>query len=512
MNTLAQRAPDDSDESGKHGGKDSGKDAPHGKMLHPVVMMIWVLAAALAMTYFIDAGHFDRKNKLVVPGTYQVVPKTSGLAALFAAPAKPPAAISTAPSAAPAAPAETAKVKPARAAPASLASVFLAIPTGLIKNAPLIFMVMFVGGMFGVMRKTGVVDAGIERLLQLTAGNVYVLAPLLMVLIGLGSTLLGFISEYLVIIPMVMVLAKRLGLSNLFAVGLVAIAAKVGYIASVTNPLSLAVAQPIVGVPLFSGIGMRIAVFVVFLTLGILYLLYHVKKSGYRRERAQAEFDGLGEIHTKLSARHKVTLAVLAAAAVMLVVGTRNLGWGNVELSAFYVVVSIVTAAVGRLDSRTAADAFVDGMKGMILAGLLIGLAASVELILQASLVLDTLINDFTLLVRGESAAWIANGLMAVQMVLDVFIPSVSGKAAVSMPIIGPIAQLSGVSGQTSVLAFILGGGLTNMVTPTSGMLLAYLATARVGFGEWIRFILPLFVVLLLLSMGALAMAVWIGY
>jgi hypothetical protein len=117
------------------------------------------------------------------------------------------------------------------------------------------------------------------------------------------------------------------------------------------------------------------------------------------------------------------------------------LHWGNVELSAFYVFISIVAAAVGRLDSRSAADAFVDGMKGMILAGLLIGLAASVELILQNSLVLDTLIDHFTRLARGQSAVWVANGLMAVQMVLDVFIPSVSGKAAVSMPIIGPIGR-----------------------------------------------------------------------
>jgi uncharacterized ion transporter superfamily protein YfcC len=461
---------------------------PHGKMLHPVVMMLWVLAAALALTWLVDAGQFERHGKLVVPGTYHVVPKTGGIATLVA-------------------PAVT-KSTPEHAAPASLVSVFVAVPGGLIKNAPLIFMVMFVGGMFGVMRRTGVVDAGIDRLLQLTAGNVYVLAPLLMILIGLGSTLLGFISEYLVIIPMVMVLAKRLGLSNLFAVALVAIAAKIGYIASVTNPLSLAVAQPIVGVPLFSGIGLRLAVFVVFLALGIAYLLIHVRRSGYRREGAVAAL----QAQTRLSRRHKATLVVLAFAAAALIFGTRELEWGNVELSAFYVAISIVTALVARLDSRSASDAFVDGMKGMVLAGLLIGLAASVEIILQNSLVLDTLVNAFTQLARGQSAVFVANGLMAVQMLLDVFIPSVSGKAAVSMPIIGPIAQLSGVSGQTSVLAFVLGGGLTNMVTPTSGMLLAYLATARAGFGEWLRFILPLFLTLLLLSAATLALAVATGY
>jgi len=480
-----------------HGGDDARSAAdsdhgkrPHGHMLHPVVMMIWVLIAAVALTYCIDAGRFDRKQQIVVPETYHRLPKTASLTALIA----PNVTQSTAD----------------HAAPASLISAFVAVPNGLIKNAPLIFMVMFVGGMFGVMRKTGVVDAGIDRLLQLTAGNVYLLAPLLMILIGLGSTLLGFISEYLVIIPMMMVLAKRLGLSNLFAVGLVAIAAKIGYIASVTNPLSLAVAQPLVGVPLFSGIAMRIGVFVVFLTLGIMYLLYHTHRSGYRRDQAQAGIHAQQQV--ALSPRHKATLLVLAIAAAMLVVGTREFRWGNIELSAFYVLISMVTAVVGRLDSRSAADAFVEGMKGMILAGLLIGLAASVEQILQNSLVLDTLIDYFTRLAHGQSPIWVANGLMGVQMLLDIFIPSVSGKAAVSMPIIGPIAQLSDVSGQTSVLAFILGGGLTNMVTPTSGMLLAYLATARVGFGEWLKFILPLFLALLLLSVATLALAVLTGY
>lgn len=460
---------------------------PHGKMLHPVVMMIWVLAAAVALTWLVDSGRYARNGKLVVPGTYQVVPKATSLATLVA-----PA---------------VSKSTPQLAMPASLVSAFVAVPGGLVKNAPLIVMVMFVGGMFGVMRRTGVVDAGIDRLLQLTGNDVYLLTPLLMILIGLGSTLLGFISEYLVIIPMVMVIAKRLGLSNLFAV---ALAAKIGYIASVTNPLALAVAQPLVGVPLFSGVALRAAVFAVYLALGILYLLHHVKRSGYRRERAKA----LAHAHgvARLSVRHQATLALLAAAVAMLVFGTRELKWGNIELAAFYAFVAIAAAAIGGLDSRSAADAFVDGMKSMMLAALLMGLAASVELLLQNSLVLDTLIHLFTRLANGQSPVWVANGLMAVQMVLDVFIPSVSGKAAVSMPIIGPIAQLSGVSGQTSVLAFVLGGGLTNLVTPTSGMLLAYLATARVDFGAWLRFVLPLFAVLLALSCGVLAFAVQIGY
>ncbi len=458
---------------------------PRRRMLHPVMMMLGVIIAALALTYMVDSGHYQRKGKLVVPGTYQVLAKTHNAGALLATSVPAPTE--------------------SRAAPASFISALNAVPRGMVKNSELIFMVMFIGGMFGVMRRTGVVDAGIDRLLEVTDGNVYVLAPLLMLLIGLGSTFLGFISEYLVIIPVLMVLAKRLGLSNLFAVALVAIAAKIGYIASVTNPLALAVAQPLVGVPLFSGMGMRLAVFVVFLPLGILYLMHYVRRSGYVQAPSRTTAG-------KLSPRHTAILIALALAGVALVLGTRDYHWHSIQLASFYVFLSVVIALLGGLDSRSASDAFVDGMKGMILAGLLIGLAASVELILQDSAVLDTLIHAVTSLAKEQSPAWVAQGLMGVQMFLDVFIPSVSGKAAVTMPIIGPIAQLSGVSGQTTILAFLLGGGLTNMVTPTSGMLLAYLATARVGYGEWIRFILPLFIVLFLLSGATLAIAVSIGY
>ncbi|CAM8770517.1 C4-dicarboxylate anaerobic carrier family protein [Burkholderia pseudomallei] len=124
---------------------------PHGKMLHPVVMMIWVLAAAVALTWLVDSGRYARNGKLVVPGTYQVVPKATSLATLVA-----PA---------------VSKSTPQFAMPASLVSAFVAVPGGLVKNAPLIVMVMFVGGMFGVMRRTGVVDAGIDRLLQLTGND-----------------------------------------------------------------------------------------------------------------------------------------------------------------------------------------------------------------------------------------------------------------------------------------------------------------------------------------------------
>jgi uncharacterized ion transporter superfamily protein YfcC len=458
----------------------------HAKIVHPVVMMLLIIVSAILLTYVISSGEFERKDGLVIPGTYRTIPKDAGLEALVRA--APP------------------KSTAARAYPASAVTLFSAIPAGMIRAAPLIFMVMFIGGMFGVLRKSGALDAGIDRLLALTRGNVYWMTPLLMIVICAGSSFLGLISEYLVIIPMVVLLARRVGLGPLFATALVAIAAKLGYLSSVTNPLAVGIAQPIVGVPVFSGLWLRMVIFVVYLGLGIAYLLWYVKRQGGFTEPKDID-------HAKrLSARHLAILVVLLTSVVGLVLGTRTWGWHSAELAAYYIFLAFVIALISGLPSRESAEAFIDGMKGMILGGLLIGLASSVEIILRDSLVLDTVIHDLASWVEGKSAIVVAEGMVLIEIVLDVLIPSTSGKAAISMPLLGPIGTLSGVSAQTTVLAFLFGNGLTNIVTPTSGMLLAYLATGGVAYGQWIRFIMPLVTVLFVLSLAVMAIAVVIGY
>lgn len=304
---------------------------------------------------------------------------------------------------------------------------------------------------------------------------------------------------------MMLVLAEKLKLGPLFAVALVAIPAKLGYLASVTNPLPLVIAQPIVGVPVFSGAGFRMVMWVVFLALGMAYLLFNVWRSGF--SRADAGFEAV-----KLTRRQVAVLAAVGLGILAIVYGADALEWRNPELAAFYIGLAAVIAVLGGVGAEHAAEAFVDGMKSMMLAALLVGLAGAVEVVLRDSLVLDTIINDLAALARDRAPVMVAEALVGIEIILDVLIPSTSAKAAISMPILWPIAQLTGVSGQTTVLAYLVGNGLTNMVTPTSGMLLAYLGTGRVPYGTWMRFILPLWCVLLVLSLLAAAIAVWIGY
>jgi uncharacterized ion transporter superfamily protein YfcC len=204
--------------------------------------------------------------------------------------------------------------------------------------------------------------------------------------------------------------------------------------------------------------------------------------------------------------RHVRALAVFILGAIGLVTGARWWGWGSMEFSAYYIALALAIGSVSGIGVTAACDAFVDGMKSMMLAALLVGLASSVEIILQSAQVMDTIIISAVQLTAGQSHGTVALGLMATEMMLDIFIPSVSGKAAVSMPILVPIAHAAGIEPNVLILAFIMGSGLTNMVTPTSGMLLAYLTVAGVSYLDWLKFVLPLFATLVAVA----ALILWV--
>jgi uncharacterized ion transporter superfamily protein YfcC len=455
----------------------------HPRRLHPVLIMLGVLLLAVVLTHVIPSGQFERHAGQVVPGSYHTVAKSAGPKVLLAAGIP------------------TAGDQPARAA--GFVALLAAIPAGMSASAGLIFMVLFFGGLFGVLRCTGAIDAGVDRLMDITSGNVYLLTLALMFLLALGSTFLGLYSEYLVIIPLVALVGRRLGLPNLFSVAVVIVGARIGYAASVTNPVALAVAQPLAGVPVFSGLCQRLAIFLVMLALGMGYVLLYLRRLPRARYVAHA---------TRLPLHQVAVLVCLVLGGVAVLIATRVWSWSNVQLSGAFIGLSVLLALAGRLRADTAADAFVEGMKSMLLAGLLIGLAGAVEVILQSSQVLDTLIAGITRVVQGHAPGLVAAGVMVAEMALDVFIPSVSGKAAISMPILAPVAHLSGLSGQMTVTAFLMGGGLTNLVTPTSGILMAYLAAARVGYGEWICFIAPLFGLLCAVGFTSLFILTALGF
>ncbi len=456
------------------------------KQLNPALILLSIVLLALVFTYVVDSGQFQRKDIAVIPGSYQTLEKDHSLTQLFSI--------------------EPRKAADGVARPVSLVEAFMAIPQGIEKRAGLIFMVLFIGGMFGVLNKAGAIDAGLERVLGLTRGNLYVLVPCLMLVFSAGSTFMGLAKEFILIVPLMVAMTTRLGLPNIVGLAIVVISVKIGYLGSITNPVALAVAQPLVGVPMFSGLSMRVIAYLTFLVAGIAFMLLTIRRCGFDASA------GFTFTSTPLAPRHRANLLLLAIGVGFLVYASNRWGWKYPELSAYYLALSMLFAVVAGIGASEAAGAFVDGMKKVLMAGVLIGLATAVEIILSTGQVLDTIVNDLANLVSDHGPLVSAYGMFFAQLGLDVVIPSTSGQAAVTMPIFGPLGQLSGVSPQTTVYAFLLGNGLTNLITPTSSGLLILLATAQVGWGQWARFIWPLCLVFAAIALSLLSVAVLTGY
>ncbi len=453
---------------------------------NPIIILLGILFLAAAMTYFVDSGSYQREGRLVVPDSFGLVEKDVSFSSLFAT--------------------DHADLSDETAQPVSFIGVLLSIPEGLERSAGLIFMVLTIGGMFGIIKQTGAIDVGLERLLSLVKGNVYVLVPGLMIIFSAGSTFLGLASEYLLIIPVMVAMVNRMGMSNIMGLAIVTVAVKIGYIASVTNPLPLTIAQPLLGLPIFSGLGFRFAAYLVYLAAGIAFMLWVIKRSGYNND---VSLDISGD---KLTWRQSAMLWILVIGIAFLVYASSTWQWKHEALTAYYIFLCILLTAFSGLGPNAAADAFVAGMKKILMATFLIGVATAVSVVLQQGRILDTIVYNLTSMIGDGGPAIAASGMFFSQLMLDFLIPSTSGQAAVSMPILGPIGQITGVSSQTTVLAFLFGNSVTNMLTPTSGTLLAYLATAQVSWGHWAKFILPLWAAFIVISLVLLNVAVAIGY
>ncbi len=199
---------------------------PKRSGMSPVIMMMLIVIITMVLTFVLPSGEYQRENKLVVPNSYQVIEKPISAMNFVSA--------------------SLAEKEKGQAAPVGIADALQSVPEGIAKQSGLIFMVLFIGGMFGILNKTGAIEAGLERTLVLTRGNIYLLVPVIMVIFSAGSTFMGLAKEYLLVIPMVIALTSRLGYSNVLGLAIVTIAVKVGYLASITNPYALSVAQPFI--------------------------------------------------------------------------------------------------------------------------------------------------------------------------------------------------------------------------------------------------------------------------
>jgi len=434
---------------------------------HTFVLLFALVVLAAIATHLLPAGEYQRTEvagrKIVDPDSYRPIP----------------------------------------AHPAGLGDVFLAWPRGLAATASIVFYIFIIGGAFGVLQATGALDALIAGVVAAARGRGEVILPALMFLFALGGGTIGMAEETLPFLPGLVLLARRLGYDEVVGGAIALVGAGAGFSGAFMNPFTVGVGQAIAGLPLFSGMTYRLIVWFVLTTVTILYVSWYARR--HRITPAAAPATGPATIG--LGRRQAGVLAILFAAFVLLAVGCLRWEWGLLELSGLFIAVGLLGGLVGGLGSDGTAEEFLKGAAGFAGAALVVGLARGVLVIFDAARVTDGILHAMAETVRGLPEGATVAGIYAVQIVLSYIVPSGSGQAALSLPILTPLADLTGVTRQTSVLAYQFGDGFSNIFTPTQGYFMAGLALIGVPWTRWAKFLWPLQVIWLLLGLAFLLIA-----
>lgn len=455
--------------------------------INPIVLLMIILVIAAIATYIVPAGSFDRvldkatDREIVNPATFKYIAQK----------------------------------------PIGIFDFFMSVTLGMQHAAQIIFFLFIVGGAFAVIDKTGALAACLANTVQKTKGKEILFIPFCMIIFGCGSCFAGNFEEWLVFIPLMISVSVAMGFDSMTGISVVFCAACAGYGGAMTNPFTVGVAQGIAGLPMFSGILFRGVVFVVLLSVAIVYVMHYAHKIHKNPELSivrdiDLKYNSELKIDTeklpKITTRHKLVLATFGLAIVFLVYAVIKLGFYIDELAALFLIVGLIAGIVGGLKPGAIADAFLDGCNNMLFACVVIGLCNASLVILQNASIMDTIIHSLAGLLKGLPATVSACGMFIVQDIFNLVVPSGSGQAAITMPIMAPLADLIGLTRQTAVLAFQMGDAFTNLITPTSGEIIAAIAMAKIPYSRWLKWFVPLFFMWWVVAFGALIIAVLTNY
>lgn len=407
--------------------------------------------------------------------------------------------------------------------PQGIFDILKSLPAGFERSQHISYFLFIVGGAFGVMNQTGAIEAALSRLVHALRGKETLVIPSVLLIMGIAGSTIGLSEETILFIALGVTLARGMGYDALVGVGMIGLGAGLGFTSGFMNPFSVGVAQSIADLPLFSGTGLRLVLFAVVWLSTTVYLMRYAKKVKadpsqsivYEEEQAaKAEEASEGKTSETLAftRRQQIIAAIFVLSFVVIAVGVIGYGWYITEIGAVFIGAGILAGMVGGLKAGQIADGFIEGAKDMVYAALIVGLAQSLIVILEDGMIIDTLIHAMSDAIANLPSVLSAVGIYVVQVIINFFISSGSGQAAVTMPIIVPLADALGVTRQTAVLCYQLGNGFLDSIMPMSGILMAQLAIAKIPYSKWVKFAMPLMLIWLLIGLVFVIAAHLMGY
>lgn len=463
-----------------------------GRFPTAYTILFALVIAMAALTWIVPAGEYERATNealgkdVPVPGSYQLV----------------------------------------EAAPQSLIHVLMAPiagfydPSSYQANAiDVSLFILIVGGFLGVVTATGAINTGIAQAMRKLAGREKWMIPIMMALFAAGGTTYGMAEETLAFYVLLIPIMIAAGYDALTGVAIIMLGAGVGVIGSTINPFSTAIASDAAGIPFTQGMMLRFAILGLSWLAAVGFVMRYAER--VRRDPSQslvADMKQSNEAHflkgrdaasdKNLTSLQSVILALFAATFAVMVWGVASQGWWMAEMSALFLGASIVIGTLAWLGEKAFTTAFIDGARDMLGVALVIGLARGIVIIMDQGRITDTFLYTFEGWISGMSDVAFINALFGIEALMSFLVPSTSGLAVLSMPIMAPLSDFAGVSRDLAVTAFQTAIGITNLVAPTYAVVVGGLAIGRVPYNRWLRFVWPLLIILSLLSMALLSAAV----
>lgn len=463
----------------EHHGGQARKRRWFSEFPDPMVLIFLVLVGVYLLTFIIPAGEFARElvsgRNRVIPDSFQYL---EGIESL------------------------------------SFFDLFLAIPQGMINAAQFLFIVFIAGGLFHVLKGTG----ALENLIGLTANKLGAndSTQSRNLVITLGTFIYGFFGaavggeNNIALIPVGVLIASAIGCSRLVGVTMAVGGIGVGFALSPISPYTVGVAQSIGELPLFSGWELRTLMAISCLAILSAYICLRVVNIEFDDDQPMEMSKALHEY--RVSRRDVVILTIFLIGLVIMLTGVFSLGWYIKEITAMFLMMAIVIGFASGISANQLVRQLMEGAASVTSGALVIGLAASIQVILSDAQIIDTIVKSLSSILEGTPVALAAVLTSVIQGVINLFIPSGSAQALVTMPILIPVADLIGMSRQLMVTAFQIGDGLTNLFIPTAGGILAMLALGRVSYARWLPVILPVMVPMYTMCWIMMVVASYIGY
>ena len=432
------------------------------------VIITLMMIVAVLLTWIIPSGEFERvkdevsKQSIIIPGTFKYIENN----------------------------------------PISLFKIPVYIMKGLAKASDIVFLVIIVGGAFNIIIETGMFQSFAGRLTKVFSNKEVLIIPAFSTIFALACTTMG-VNTFIGFAPIAVIIARSIGYDAIVGVSMVALGGAIGFSTGTFNPFTTGVAQSIAGLPIFSGVGYRFICLVVFLIVTNIYIIWYAKKVKanpeasvvYEMEQENKKVEVSEKQHDKIEGRHYLVLLIVIACFVLLVYGSQNWKWKLQENAAMFIWMGVLSGFAYGFGPSRIAEEFTKGAKKLVYGALMIGMANGISLILADGKILDTTVQYLGgLLVVLPSHAQAA-GMFLMQLLINGLITSGSGQAAATMPIMLPVADIIGMTKQTTVLAFNFGDGLSNYILPTSSALMGFIAMVGISYSNWMKFMWKLFLI-----------------